>query len=185
MASSFQLSTRCHVALPMASSFQLSTRHHVALPMASSFQLSTRHHVALPMASSFQLSTRHHVALPMASSFQLSTRRNVALPHSTKYLLSLVVSQLSFVCHGTHTYQRVQIGLPSSIHIVNTPPYSTTDFISSNPHCIISMHTLVKSHHHFSCDYRNIRRTVEVWLDKYKTYYYEKNVYSKDIPFGE
>ena len=33
--------------------------------------------------------------------------------------------------------------------------------------------------------HRNIRRTVEVWLDEYKGYYYETNPFAKDIPFGE
>ena len=33
--------------------------------------------------------------------------------------------------------------------------------------------------------HRNIRRTVEVWLDEYKDYFYENNVYSRNIPYGE
>lgn len=36
-----------------------------------------------------------------------------------------------------------------------------------------------------SCLCRNIRRTVEVWLDEYRPYFYEKNAYTRDIPYGE
>lgn len=32
---------------------------------------------------------------------------------------------------------------------------------------------------------RNIRRTVEVWMDEYKGYYYETNPFAKDIPYGD
>jgi len=32
---------------------------------------------------------------------------------------------------------------------------------------------------------RNNRRTVEVWLDEYINYYYEKNVYARNVPYGE
>lgn len=32
---------------------------------------------------------------------------------------------------------------------------------------------------------RNTRRTVEVWLDEYKAYFYENNVYARTIPYGE
>ena len=33
--------------------------------------------------------------------------------------------------------------------------------------------------------YRNIRRTVEVWLDEYKPLFYEQNPFSREVPYGE